>query len=134
MKKSELKQLIKEEIQKEIRVSHIGKNDLSNFERMLEPDFGGDYTFLRGFTFFNTFEEWMDNEIEMNLDDEDPEEKEEYERLAKIYYDWKSKGLIYISKTGDDDEPSTNVLLRSYKRITTVGIGFGRVLTILTVF
>ena len=90
------------------------------------------YTFIEGFIRHDTFEEWQAEEDEIG--DEPEEEKAEYARLAKIYFDWKEKGLIYVDKVTDEDGATTNVFSKSYIRITTLGTGWGRVLIILTAF
>jgi hypothetical protein len=132
MKLSQLKQLIKEEIQNEASIVY-GQNNSDDFEKMLELDFGGDRLFIQGFLNFNNFDKWMENEIEMDLD-EDPEEKKEYERLAKTYFNWKQKGLIDVYEM-DIDDILTDVLSKPWKRISSFVHGAGnRVVIILTMF
>jgi hypothetical protein len=132
MKLSQLKQLIKEEIQNEASIVY-GQNNSDDFEKMLELDFGGDRLFIQGFLNFNNFDEWMENEIEMDLD-EDPEEKKEYERLAKTYFNWKQKGLIDVYEM-DIDDILTDVLSKPWKRISSFAHSAGnRIVIILTMF
>jgi len=132
MKLSQLKQLIKEEIQNEASIVY-GQNNSDDFEKMLELDFGGDRLFIQGFLNFNNFNEWMENEIEMDLD-EDPEEKKEYERLAKIYFNWKQKGLVDVYEM-DIDDILTDVLSKPWKRISSFAHSAGnRIVIILTMF
>jgi len=132
MKLSQLKQLIKEEIQNEASIVY-GQNNSDDFEKMLELDFGGDHLFIQGFLNFNNFDEWMENEIEMDLD-EDPEEKKEYERLAKTYFNWKQKGLIDVYEM-DIDDILTDVLSKPWKRISSFAHSAGnRIVIILTMF
>jgi len=132
MKLSQLKQLIKEEIQNEASIVY-GQNNSDDFEKMLELDFGGDRLFIQGFLNFDNFDEWMENEIEMDLD-EDPEEKKEYERLAKIYFNWKQKGLVDVYEM-DIDDILTDVLSKPWKRISSFAYGAGnRIVIILTMF
>jgi hypothetical protein len=132
MKLSQLKQLIKEEIQNEASIVY-GQNNSDDFEKMLELDFGGDRLFIQGFLNFDNFDEWIENEIEMDLD-EDPEEKKEYERLAKIYFNWKQKGLIDVYEM-DIDDILTDVLSKPWKRISSFAHSAGnRIVIILTMF
>jgi hypothetical protein len=132
MKLSQLKQLIKEEIQNEASIVY-GQNNSDDFEKMLELDFGGDRLFIQGFLNFDNFDEWMENEIEMDLD-EDPEEKKEYERLAKTYFNWKQKGLIDVYEM-DIDDILTDVLSKPWKRISSFAHSAGnRIVIILTMF
>jgi hypothetical protein len=82
---------------------------------------------------FDNFDEWMENEIEMDLD-EDPEEKKEYERLAKTYFNWKQKGLIDVYEM-DIDDILTDVLSKPWKRISSFAHSAGnRIVIILTMF
>ena len=86
MKKSELKQLIKEEIQKEIKITPSSNATL--FKKMLEyNDELGEPT-IASFFPYDTLEDWM-NESEYDEDDDSTEAKERFD-LARLYYNWKT--------------------------------------------
>ena len=131
MKKSELKQLIKEEIQKEIKVTPGGGNPLSYFKKMLEVDDDGT-PLINVFSLSDSLEDWMaDSEYD---EDDDSKEAKETLALAKIYYDWQSKGLIYCTSASDSDDVYVQTLTKPFKTMVTYGDGYDNVLIILAAF
>ena len=129
MKKSELKQLIKEEIQKEIKVTP-GGNNLSYLKKMLEVDDDGG-SLMDSLWSWDSLEEWM-TESEYDEDDDSKEAKEML-TLAKIYFDWRNRGLIYHTVVDNYANVSIEKLTKPFKTMVTYGDG-DEIYIILTVF
>jgi hypothetical protein len=128
MKKSELKQLIKEEIQKEIKV--VGENNSLTLKKMLEY---GKYNepLISSFFPYDTLEQWMD---ESEYDEDDAAEVRERYNLAKTYYAWKSSNMILHLYVGVNEDVDIVSLSRQYKNLITYGTGYEEVYVILSVF
>jgi hypothetical protein len=124
-----LKQFIKEEIQKEIKV--VGENNSLILKKMLEYN-GYDEPTISSFFPYNTLEEWVD-ESEYDEDDDSVEAKERYD-LAKIYYAWKSSNMILHLYVGVNDDVDILSLSRQYKNLITYGTGYEEVYVILSAF
>ena len=130
MKKSELKQLIKEEIQKEIKITP--SNNTAQFKKMLEyNDELGEPT-IASFFPYDTLEDWM-NESEYDEDDDSTEAKERFD-LARLYYSWKTTGTIMHIYVGVNEDVDIQTLSRPYKTIVTYGTGYEEVYVILAAF
>ena len=124
-----LKQFIKEEIQKEIKV--VGENNSLILKKMLEYGKYDEPT-ISSFFPYNTLEEWVD-ESEYDEDDDSVEAKERYD-LAKIYYAWKSSNMILHLYVGVNDDVDILSLSRQYKNLITYGTGYEEVYVILSAF
>jgi hypothetical protein len=132
MKISELKQLIKEEIQKEIKV--VGENNSLTLKKMLE--YGKyDAPLISSFFPYDTLEQWMDESEYHELGDEDDaaEVRERY-NLAKTYYAWKSSNMILHLYVGVNEDVDIISLSRQYKNLITYGTGYEEVYVILSTF
>jgi hypothetical protein len=128
MKISELKQLIKEEIQKEIKV--VGENNSLTLKKMLE--YGKyDAPLISSFFPYDTLEQWMD---ESEYDEDDAAEVRERYNLAKTYYAWKSSNMILHLYVGVNEDVDIVSLSRQYKNLITYGTGYEEVYVILSVF
>jgi hypothetical protein len=129
MKISELKQFIKEEIQKEIKV--VGENNSLTLKKMLEYNKYSEPT-ISSFFPYDTLEQWVD-ESEYDEDNDSAEAKERYD-LAKTYYAWKSSNMILHLYVGVNDDVDIVSLSRQYKNLITYGTGYEEVYVILSVF
>jgi len=129
MRKSQLKQLIKEELQKEIKVNPI--DNLSYLKKMVEGDFNG-LAPIQSFSTWDSLEEWM-NEGDYDEDDNSLEAKEILE-LAKMYYMWQDKGLIYFTVASNYDKFTIQRLTKPFKTLLTYGDGYEYVYMIFAVF
>ena len=128
MKKFELKQLIKEEIQKEIKV--VGENNSLTLKKMLEYRY--DEPIISLFFPYGDLEQWME---ESSYDEDDnSEEAKELLDLAKIYYAWTESNLISHIYVGVNDDVDIVSLSRQYKNLITYGTGYEEVYVILSVF
>ena len=130
MKKSELKQLIKEEIQKEIKITPSSNTAL--FKKMLEYSEEYSEPIIASFFPYDTLEQWM-QESEYDEDDDSAEAKERFD-LAKIYYSWRTTGMIMHLYVGVNEDVDMQTLSRSYKTIATYGTGYEEVYVILAAF
>lgn len=130
MKLSQLKHIIKEEIQKEIKVTPGGDN-LSYLKKMLEVDDNGG-SFVDSFYPWDSLVDWM-TESEYDEDDDSKEAKDML-TLARIYYDWRNKGLIYHTMVNDYENVSIEKLTKPFKTMVTYGDGHEGVFIILAVF
>jgi hypothetical protein len=130
MKKSELKQFIKEEIQKEIKINP--NNNTAQFKKMLEYNDELGEPIIASFFPYDTLEQWM-QESEYDEDDDSAEAKEKFD-LAKIYYSWKTTGTIMHIYVGVNEDVDIQTLSRPYKTIVTYGTGYEEVYVILAAF
>ena len=129
MKKSQLKQIIKEEIQNEIKVVPP-KNNLALFNEMLKVHDISESVLIETFAGYNTYEEWYND----NVDEDDDNVDKDLISLVKTFFKWlnnKDILLIYAEDSDDEDEQELN---KNYKRITTYGLGYNDVRIILTTF
>jgi hypothetical protein len=134
MKKSQLKQIIKEELQKEIKVTP--KDNSYYLKRMLEADpTHSDSLFINSFSSWDSLDEWMTegDGSDYTPDDNSPETKEMLE-LAKVYFAWRDKGLIYHTFSSSDDNAIIQQLTKPFKTLAIYGDGYDGVHVLLAVF
>ena len=132
MNKDQLKQLIKEEIQKEIKV--VGENNSLTLKKMLEyGEHDGGEPAISSFFPWDTLEQWMD-ESGYNEDDDGSAESKERFDLAKIYYGWRDTGMIMHLYVGVNEDVDMQSLSKPYRNIITYGTGYEEVYVILTTF
>lgn len=87
------------------------------------------------YIYYDSFEEWF-SEADYHEEDKEHWNKEDIDNinLAKIYFKWVEKGMIYAERISDDDDKWETMLNKNYKRMTSVGLGYNNVLVILTTF
>lgn len=129
MKKSQLKQLIKEELQSEITLKTSG--GFATLERMLNLEVY-ESPAIEDFTPYLTLEDWM-NMGNYDEDDDSPEAQEILD-LAKTYFAWLTNGMIYTVTIEDGEGIDTQVFSKPFKRLITYGTGYRSVKIILAAF
>jgi hypothetical protein len=130
MKLSQLKQLIKEEIQNEATIMY-GSGNMDDFKKMLEYDSNTNMPIIDQFVSWIDFEEW--EEEAYDADDNSPEANEKL-RLAKLFFSLRKSGIIYSVFAGVNENPDFNPLSKPYKNMVTYGDGDEYVRIILTAF
>jgi hypothetical protein len=131
MKLSQLKQLIKEEIQKEIKT--VPNNNSALLKKMLEYNEEYGESIISSFFPYDTLEQWME-ESEYDEDDNDSAEAKERFDLAKTYYSWQNAGMIMHLYVGVNEDVDIQSLPKPYKTIATYGTGYEEVYIILATF
>ena len=121
MKKSQLKQIIKEEIQKEIKLS-TNNPSTSQLDRMLVAT-EYDIPLIAQFAPYISLNDWMEDGIEYDPDD-DSQEAQELLELATIYFNWLDTKLIYATLAKDSESLNVQVFPRPFKRLITFGNGY----------
>ena len=130
MKLSQLKQLIKEEIQNEATIMY-GTGNMDDFKKMLEYDDNTNMPIIDEFTSWEDFEEW---ETEMYDPDDDSPEANEKLRLAKLFFSMRKSGTIYSIFAGVNEDPNSISFPKPYKNMVVYGDGDEYVRIILTAF
>jgi hypothetical protein len=130
MKLSQLKQLIKEEIQNEASIMY--GNNFNDFKKMLELDKNTNMPIIDDFIQWVDFNEWKE-ESYYDEDDDSPEAKEKV-RLASVFFNLRKNNLISPWFAEVSDEPNFISLPKAYKNMVTYGDGVEYVRIILTAF
>jgi hypothetical protein len=129
-----LRQFIREEILKEIKVSKPVNNRDALDKMLKEPPGLGGIFYLDSFSSWDSFEQW-DEHSELGYDeDDDKNEYEEAVSLAKLFFKWKDNGDIVVLSISDSDNIETQKFTKNYKNITTYGAGYHEVKIVLTTF
>jgi len=132
MKLSQLKQLIKEEIQNEATVVY-GEGYMSDFKKMIELDPNTDMPIIDDFIQWVDLMEWKEESAFYDEDDDSPEAKERT-RLANVFFSLRKSNMIYPILASSNDGPDFIPLTKQYKNMMTYGDGYEYVRIILTAF
>ena len=132
MKLSQLKQLIKEEIQNEATIIY-GEGYMSDFKKMLELDPNTDMPIIDDFIQWVDLIEWKEESAFYDEDDDSPEAKERT-RLANVFFSLRKSNMIYPILVSSNDGPDFISLTKQYKNMMIYGDGYEYVRIILTAF
>jgi len=132
MKLSQLKQLIKEEIQNEATIVY-GEGHMSDFKKMIELDPNTDMPIIDDFIQWVDLIEWKEESAFYDEDDDSPEAKERT-RLANVFFSLRKSNMIYPILAGSNEGPDFISLTKQYKNMMTYGDGYEYVRIILTAF
>jgi hypothetical protein len=132
MKLSQLKQLIKEEIQNEATIVY-GEGYMSDFKKMIELDPNTDMPIIDDFIQWVDLIEWKEESAFYDEDDDSPEAKERT-RLANVFFSLRKSNMIYPILASSNEGPDFISLTKQYKNMMTYGDGYEYVRIILTAF
>jgi hypothetical protein len=132
MKLSQLKQLIKEEIQNEATIVY-GEGYMSDFKKMIELDPNTDMPIIDDFIQWVDLMEWKEESDFYDEDDDSPEAKERT-RLANVFFSLRKSNMIYHILASSNEGPDFISLTKQYKNMMTYGDGYEYVRIILTAF